>query len=244
MTNKLLTPEQAAELLQVSKRTMYEWLRNGEIPCERIGDRLIRVRENDVLSPDVRTYFEQGHQLAQNPATVDRAEEFFKKAIALNPKYALAYFALGTMFYQWSHFSRAVEPLKKAIELNPSFPAYMTLGMNYNLWGRYEDAEETLLKALEIEPNSSAVHYEIGCAIMMTAFHDEKRMKEAVEHFRKTLESESAPELSAHFLGQALVLHLRDFQGALKFADELKNRFPNTTEHIKSLVELNKAKNE
>ncbi len=102
-TNKLLTPEQAADLLQVSKRTIYEWLRNGEIPSERIGDRLIRIRESDVLSPDVRSYFEQGCKLSHHPESVERAADFFNKAIELNPRYTLAYFEMGRMFYSWLH---------------------------------------------------------------------------------------------------------------------------------------------
>src|SRR5258708_2346556 len=104
--DRLLTPEQAAEVLQVSKRTMYEWLRNGEVPVVKIGGRLVRVRESDVLTPDVRAFLEEGLKLSDHPATVDRAAAFFEKAISLNPRYTLAYFHLGTMYYKWSHFQK------------------------------------------------------------------------------------------------------------------------------------------
>src|SRR6185503_21245148 len=88
-SSRLLTPEQAADVLQVSKRTMYEWLRRGEIPSVKFGDRLVRVRERDVLTPDVRLLFEQGMQLVNSPTTVEQAAKFFEKAIRLNPRYAL-----------------------------------------------------------------------------------------------------------------------------------------------------------
>ena len=239
VTNKLLTPEQAAELLQVSKRTMYQWLRNGEIPSERIGDRLIRVRESDVLSPDARIYFEQGCKLAQDPETVFRAEVLFNKAIAINSHYWLAYFELGRMFYTWGHYHQAVEPMKRGIALNPSFPAYMNLGMNCNRGWMHKEAEIALGKAVELQPNSATAQYELGVSIMMSAFSERERMPEAVEHFRKSLENDPNHELSAYFLGHALVLHLQDYRGALSFSEEIEQTFPDTAKHIRFLVELN-----
>ncbi len=239
ITNKLLTPEQAAELLQVSKRTMYEWLRNGEIPCERIGDRLIRIRENDLLSPDVRVYFEQGCKLAQHPSTVDRAAEFFYKAIELNPRYALAYFELGRMFYQWSHFDRAIEPLKKAIELNPTFPAYMNLGMNCYRGVMYDEAEKAFRKALELEPACAVAHFELGCVIQITSFYDKTRLIEAIEHFRTALENQPNYNLAARHIGEILVLRFKDFEGAIIFANEIEETFPDIAKHTRLLVQLN-----
>ena len=34
---KLLTPSKAAELLQVTERTLYNWLRKGALPALKIG---------------------------------------------------------------------------------------------------------------------------------------------------------------------------------------------------------------
>lgn len=46
--DKLLTPKQAAERLQVSMRTMYTWLRTGKVSGMKIGPRLWRVRESEL----------------------------------------------------------------------------------------------------------------------------------------------------------------------------------------------------
>ncbi|HEU4713869.1 MAG TPA: tetratricopeptide repeat protein [Pyrinomonadaceae bacterium] len=155
-SSRLLTPEQA-DLLQVSTRTMYEWLRRGEIPSVKFGNRLVRVRERDVLTPDVRLLFEQGMQLVHSPNTVEQAARFFEKAIRLNPRYTLPHFELGRMYYAWGHYHKAIEPLKKAIELNPEAVAsHINLGMNYNHAGIYRDAEEVLRQALEIVPRSNS----------------------------------------------------------------------------------------
>jgi excisionase family DNA binding protein len=45
---KILTVPQAAEQLQVSERTVYEWLRNGKIPGRKIG-KVWRLSEDAIV---------------------------------------------------------------------------------------------------------------------------------------------------------------------------------------------------
>ena len=47
MNEKLLTPEQVAERLQVTERTVYGWLRRGNLPALKLG-RLWRIRPEDL----------------------------------------------------------------------------------------------------------------------------------------------------------------------------------------------------
>lgn len=235
--DRLLTPEQAAEVLQVSKRTMYEWLRKGEMPSVRIGERLVRVRESDVLTPDVRSFLEQGLQLSRHPGTVEQAAAFFEKAIRLNPRYTLAYFHLGTMYYEWGHYHKAIEPLKKAIELHPEAPAsHINLGMNYNLAGMYHDAEEVLRQALEIVPDQTQAHYDLGFALMQQG-----RTKEAIKHFREAVKNKPQNVMAYHFLGHLLVIRERDLAGARKLVKELKPLHPDQAEHLEQLISLNET---
>lgn len=44
---KLLTPEQVADRLQVTVQTIYTWLRSGFLPSIKIG-RLWRIRPSDL----------------------------------------------------------------------------------------------------------------------------------------------------------------------------------------------------
>ncbi|TMC00018.1 MAG: helix-turn-helix domain-containing protein [Chloroflexi bacterium] len=46
MNEKLLTPEQVAERLQVTERTVYGWLRRGRLPALKLG-RLWRIRPEE-----------------------------------------------------------------------------------------------------------------------------------------------------------------------------------------------------
>jgi tetratricopeptide (TPR) repeat protein len=214
---------------------MYEWLRKGEIPSVKFGDRLVRVRERDVLTPDVRLLCEQGQQLAHSPHTMEQAARFFEKAIRLNPRYSLAYFHLGTMYYEWSHFQKAIEPLKKAIELNPEMASsYINLGMNYNLAGMYREAEEVLRQALEIVPDQTQAHYDLGFALMQQG-----RRKEAIKHFRKAVKSNPQNIMAYHFLGYSLVVHEHDLVAARKLVKELTPLHPQQAEELAHLISLN-----
>jgi excisionase family DNA binding protein len=236
-SDKLITPEQAADLLQVSKRTMYEWLRNGEIPSVRIGERLIRVRESDVLTPDARAYLEQGllHD-SPHPHEMEQAVRAYNKAIQLNPRYALAYFCLGTMYYRWSHYHEAEIPLKKAIELNPEyFAAYMNLGMNYNHAGNYHDAEEILKKAIDLKPDHAEAHYQLGFSLLQQYL----KYEEAIKYFKKAVELYPKHTMATHFLGFALVVRARDFDGARELQERIKDINPQEAEHIALLISLN-----
>ncbi len=44
---KLLTPEQVAERLQVTVQTIYTWMRSGYLPSVKMG-RLWRIRPGDL----------------------------------------------------------------------------------------------------------------------------------------------------------------------------------------------------
>ncbi len=63
--NKILTVSQAAEQLQVSERTVYEWLRDGKLPGRKIGKvwRLSADALDDFLRGDVVTNGTQANSL-------------------------------------------------------------------------------------------------------------------------------------------------------------------------------------
>ncbi len=44
---RFLTPEEVADLLRVSRRTVYNWLRAGQLPAIRIG-KVWRIRREDI----------------------------------------------------------------------------------------------------------------------------------------------------------------------------------------------------
>jgi excisionase family DNA binding protein len=47
--DRIITADEAAELLRVNPQTVYQMIQRNELPCARVG-RLVRVRESDVLA--------------------------------------------------------------------------------------------------------------------------------------------------------------------------------------------------
>jgi tetratricopeptide (TPR) repeat protein len=212
---------------------MYEWLRNGEIPATRIGERLWRIHERDIINPQMDTYLKMGLE-HDSRGQVESGASAYRKAIEMNPRHALPYFCLGTMYYRWSHYSQAVEPLKKAIELNPeAFPAYMNLGMNYNHWGNHAEAEKYLRKAIELKPDHPEAHYQLGFSIMQ-----QWPLKEdmgAAEHFRRAIDLNPEHGMAYHFLSWALI-KAGDIRGARRLREELREKHPDQVDYITQLL--------
>jgi excisionase family DNA binding protein len=46
--SRLLTPEHVAERLRVSRITVVRWLRQGRIPGRKLGEKIWRVRPEDL----------------------------------------------------------------------------------------------------------------------------------------------------------------------------------------------------
>jgi len=53
----ILTIEEVAKILKVSKRTVYRWIDSGELKVARIGRKTYRVFESD-LKKFIRKYME------------------------------------------------------------------------------------------------------------------------------------------------------------------------------------------
>jgi adenylate cyclase len=76
-----------------------------------------------------------------------------KKALAVDDKDPVAYFALGRVYMMRGKHDASVAELETALALNPSFAqAYHGLGAALMLSGRLEEAAEALDKALRLSP--------------------------------------------------------------------------------------------
>jgi len=101
----------------------------------------------------------------------ENAIELFKKALELDPNYALAYAGLGDAYAQrvfmfgfpgkW--LDSAIEVSEKAISIDPnSAEAYKALGLAYEYKGWFQKALEADRKAVELNPNYKAAVGNIG----------------------------------------------------------------------------------
>ena len=76
-----------------------------------------------------------------------------KKALALDDKDPVAYFALGRVYMMRGEHDASVGELEKALDLSPSFAqAHHGLGFALVLSGRLEEGAEELYKAIRLSP--------------------------------------------------------------------------------------------
>jgi tetratricopeptide (TPR) repeat protein len=187
------------------------------------------------LSGRAKELFDEGLLLSNDPDTCEQAASRFREVIALHPDYARAYFELGRMYYRWSHYENAFQPLQKAIELQPDEPAsYYNLGKAYNRAGLYSEAEKYLRKFVDLRPNHAAAFYELGFATFMQFGKD----NDAISHFREAVRLNPRHAEAYHFLGSALVRE-RDLASARALVEQLKSVFPKQAEHLARLIDLN-----
>ncbi|HZJ42587.1 MAG TPA: protein kinase [Pyrinomonadaceae bacterium] len=126
-----------------------------------------------------------------------RAIEYFRQAINLDPKFALAYARLAETYasmpaYPYlspkEAFPQAKAAAQKALELDPTlaeahtFLAYSLVIYDWN----WTEAEHSFKRAIELDPNNSAAHFRYGQVYLATTGH----VDEAVAEIKRGLELE------------------------------------------------------
>jgi DNA-binding winged helix-turn-helix (wHTH) protein/TolB-like protein/lipoprotein NlpI len=105
------------------------------------------------------------------PEGFDKGAEYFNRAVAIDPNYAIAYDGLAYCYYATNWWSPWKESLakakalaKKALEIDPTLAeAHTSLGILYT-WSDYDwvAAEREFNRALELKPNYAPAHQWYG----------------------------------------------------------------------------------
>jgi tetratricopeptide (TPR) repeat protein len=112
-----------------------------------------------------RTYllFLRG-ELVERQKHYDQAEQFFRKALELEPNSAMILNYLGYMLAdKGTRVEEALKLIRKAVDLEPMNGAYLdSLGWAYFKLGQYEVAEDNLRQAVERDQTDPTVHEHLG----------------------------------------------------------------------------------
>ena len=105
------------------------------------------------VAQSVEQLYQQGNA-AQKAGNFAEAERIFRRAIELDPNYALAYNGLGTALGDQKKLDEAIAAFRKALELDPNYAfAYNNLGVALSKQKKWDEAIAAFQKALEIDPN-------------------------------------------------------------------------------------------
>lgn len=157
-------------------------------PAEK--ERLAKKQTENLTAYDYylkgRDYYYRYHK-SDNEIAI----ELFKKAIKLDPDYALAYTGLGDAYAQLAlkfgfdptWLDSAIEASKKAISIDPELAeAHKALGLAYTGKRWWHKAHEANQKAVELNPNHFPAVANVGYTHWLIGEYDEalKWMKKAV----------------------------------------------------------------
>jgi tetratricopeptide (TPR) repeat protein len=145
------------------------------------------------------------------------AEREFKRAIELNPNYAVAHHWYAIFLSTWpGRISEALVEIRRALELDPtSLIINAWYGRILGVAGQLDQSVEQLRKTIELDPNFILAHYRLGQA------YAEKRMyDEAIDEFNKVLNLPDGKTTGLMGLAYAYALAGRK-QEAQKTFDEL-----------------------
>jgi eukaryotic-like serine/threonine-protein kinase len=111
------------------------------------------------------------------------AEREFKRAIELNPGYAVAHQYFG-LYLSWvERHEEAIAEGQKAVELDPlSLPANNSLGARFILARHYDKATEQLQKTLDMEPNYALARLNLG-----KVYIEKRKYSEGIEECKKAI---------------------------------------------------------
>jgi len=112
------------------------------------------------------------------------AELSTRKAIEINPDFAMAHFNLGTILQDLGKLKEAELSYREAIEINPDYAeSYSNLGNILKDLGQLQEAELSTRKAIEINPNLAEAHLNLGNILIKLG-----KLKEADLSTRKAIE--------------------------------------------------------
>ncbi|HXZ10973.1 MAG TPA: protein kinase [Candidatus Sulfotelmatobacter sp.] len=124
--------------------------------------------------------------LDSNPAHLERAEEFARRAIAIDPQLGEAHVALAQTYALRYDYTRAVGEFREAVRLDPE----NAIGWDLLAWAlAYEqppealEAEKAAREAIRLQPTSAAAQYHLGRALVF-----QSRYAEATTAFHRSFE--------------------------------------------------------
>lgn len=111
------------------------------------------------------------------------AENYFRKAITMNPDRADAHIGLAKVVHDLGKLDDALALFRKAIALDPQdCDTRMTLGLLLQTQQKYEEAEACYLHALEIQPNLATALNNLGGLCRKTG-----RNETAIAYYKKAI---------------------------------------------------------
>lgn len=163
-------------------------------------------------------YYAKGRQEFQlfNPESLKKARDYFKKALEIDPEYALAYSGLGTtyIFHFIAHADQdsldtGIENLKKAIKIDASLAEpHHWLSYAYLRKEQYHEGVYHGKQAVEIEGENFFTHYfkALNYLALASLKYEFQYFNDATRHLKLCIKHEPNYQWGYHFLSWIYLL--------------------------------------
>jgi len=133
---------------------------------------------------------------------ISGAIDHYRKAIQIDPGYALGHYNMGTVLHRRGDSAAAVAALREAIRLAPNHAgAHTNLGDALTALGQPSEAHEHYRTALELTPEAPEAHLAMG-----NSWTRQQQLEKAETAFRRAIELRPGFPEAHHNLGVVLEL--------------------------------------
>jgi len=221
-------------------------LKNYDNSIQKYQEALViyeKIGDSSILAETLLNYARLLQKLNRN----EEAEEHYKKAIQINPKYSELYMNYANLLLKLDRLKEAEECYKRAIQINP--PKYSELHLEYaNLLlklDRLNEAEEHYKQAIQINPKSSKLYLNYANLLLKL-----DRINEAEKYYKQAIQIDpySSRALKLKRIKEAEINYKRAIQknptaseAYLNYANLLLklDRIKEAEEHYKKAIQIN-----
>lgn len=129
------------------------------------SDVISKNRDEKILGAE-RGYNNRGFAHLES-GHLQEAQEDFRKAVALNPKYPEGYLNIGIMHFRQGRLEEALQSYNTAIKFRPDYgDAYLNRGVAFLQAGRHAEALNNFEHILQLSPNNADAYLNRGIAYL------------------------------------------------------------------------------
>ena len=199
------------------------YIRNQEYA--RAKENLTKALEIDPNSAPGHNLFGLLFQLEGEP---DLAEDYFRRAIRLDPKFSMARNNYGAFLFELGRYQDAIEQLEICAEdrlYGARSMVFENLGVSYQQLSRFEAAEVAFTKSLQLNPSQGRALLELA-----EIRFEQTRYKES-DQLLQRYDMLAQPSARSLWLGIRLARLFNKTDDEASQALALKNIFPTSKEY-------------
>lgn len=232
-----VNPKQTSE---IKTQIAVEYIKIGNVDSAKNAlDEALKKNPNNALA---NMTMGVTYQLVGTPSSLLKADDFFKKAIDLEPKNPQIRNNYGQYLFVMERYEDAIEQFSNAadsIGYISRDSSLNNLGQSYLKLSNYEEARQHFLRALQINQRHAEALFGLA-----ETYYQTKNFDDATEVFQDYIELIGKERLDSKGLWLGIRIdHINnDMISMREMAEELANKYPKSLEYRKYLTQKDSSK--